>query len=323
MTNTSFDLVDIIRTIQKKRRFIMLMTVAAIVLGGFFLMIRHTKYKAEANFFVNNPLYGDRSTLFRSQDTRYVDYFGGDDDVDKIMAFANSDTVRDRIIRNCNFDVIYKPLNINDPKDHAKLMNIFSKNFNLKRTEYKDISLTYIDRDPVVAANVANMSVKVLEETYRHYYTAVKTSIYTSINDKVTQLDSAINVLTDSLANMRDRYGIYSLISPARREVMAGEMKGGGKGYGRAVEQIQNVESIKDQLVTDRAHYISTLNEFSATENSAMEFLKVITRALPPTSPTGAGPVMVLVVAAFLGIFFSSIYVLMMAYFHKLNAVVR
>ena len=122
---------------------------------------------------------------------------------------------------------------------------------------------------------------------------------------------------------MRDRYGIYSLISPARRDMVGGEMKGGGKGYGKAIEQIQNIESIKDQLVTDRAHYISTLNEFSATENSAMEFLKVITRALPPTSPTGAGPVMILAVAAFLGIFFSSIYVLLMAYFHKLNAVVR
>ena len=94
MTNTSFDLVDIIRTLQKKKGFIITMTLVAIVLGGVFLAIRHTKYKAESNFFVNNPLYGDRSTLFRSVETRYVDYFGGDDELDKVMALANSDTVR-------------------------------------------------------------------------------------------------------------------------------------------------------------------------------------------------------------------------------------
>ena len=322
MTETSFDLIDIIRTIQKKKGFIVVMTVVAILLGGIFLAIKHTKYKADARFFVNNPLYGDRSTLFRSQDTRYVDYFGGDDDVDKIMAFANSDTVKDRIIRNCQFQDVYKQ-DINDPKGHASLMAIFNKNFNIKRTEYKDVEVSYIAYDAVTAANVANMSVKVLEETYRHYYTAMKMNIYTSINDKVTQLDSAINTLTDSLGNMREKYGIYAIISPARHDVVSGELKGGGKGYGRALEQVQNVESIKDQLVTDRAHYISALNEFSATTNSSMEFVKVITRALPPTAPTGASVGMVLIVAALLGLFFSTLYVLMMAYFHKLNTVVR
>ena len=322
MTNTSFDRVDIIRTLQKKKGFIITMTLVAIVLGGVFLAIRHTKYKGESNFFVNNPLYGDRSTLFRSVETRYVDYFGGDDELDKVMALANSDTVRDRIIRNCQFQEVYKN-DINDPKGHAALMYIFNKNFNIKRTEYKDIQVSYIAYDPVVAANVANMSVKVLEETYRHYYTAMKQNIYSSISDKVTQLDSSINALTDTLANMRDKYGIYAIISPARHDIINGETKGGGKGYGMALEQIQNIESIKDQLVMDRAHYISTLNEFAATMGNSMEFLKVITRALPPTQPDGPSVTTVLVVAAFLGLLFSSIYVLLMTYFHKLNSVVR
>src|SRR4051812_23345657 len=115
MTNVSFDLVDIIRTIQKRKIFIIAMTVLAMALAGVFLLIKKDKFKAESSFLVNNPLYGDRSTLFRAVDTRYVDYFGGDDDVDKIMALANSDTVRDRIIRNCQFQVVYNR-DINDPK---------------------------------------------------------------------------------------------------------------------------------------------------------------------------------------------------------------
>src|ERR1700677_806480 len=104
MATPSFDLVDVIRVIQKQRKFIILITVIAVALGGLFLIAKRKKYKAEARFFVNNPLYGDRSTLFRSIETRYVDYFGGDDDLDKITALAASDTVVDRIIRNCDFD---------------------------------------------------------------------------------------------------------------------------------------------------------------------------------------------------------------------------
>jgi len=321
MAVPSFDLIDIIRTIQKQKRFIIIITVLCIALGGAFLAVKKKKYKADARFLVNNPHYGDRSTLFRSYETRYVDYFGGDDELDKVTALANSDTVKDRIIRNCQFQIVYNQ-DINDPKGHAQLMNIFNKGFNLKRSEYKDIEVSYIAYDPQTAANVANMTVKVLEETYRHYYTAMKQNMYSSISKKVTQLDSSIIAMTDTLAAMRDKYGIYNLISPARQGIINGDMKG-GKGFGMAVEEIQNIESIKDQLVTDRVHYISTLNEFSVSENDAMDYLKLITRALPPTSTSGPSVTIVLAIAAFLGLFFSVMYVLMMEYFRRLNAVIR
>jgi capsular polysaccharide biosynthesis protein len=322
MNTPTFDLVDIVRTIQKQRRIVILITAVAVVLGGVFLLIKKKKFKAEARFLVNNPLYGDRNNLFRSYETRYVDYFGGDDDLDKVTSLANSDTVKDRIIRNCQFQIVYNR-DINTPKGHASLMEIFNKNFNLKRSEYKDISVSYVAYDSITAANVANMSVKVLEETYQHYYSSMKEDIYNSIHEKVVDLDSAIDALTDTLAGLREKHGIYSIISPTRQSMITGEIKGNGKDMGRAIEVLQNIASIKDQLVTDRARYISNLNEFSASGNKSMTFLKVITRALPPTGPSGPGVFIVLAVAAMLGFFFSVLYVLLVAYFRKVNAVIR
>ena len=322
MTAPSFNLVEIIRILLKQKRLIILITVLAVALGGVFMLVKKKKYKAEARFFVNNPLYGDRNTLFRTSEQRYVDYFGGDDDLDKITALGNSDTVMDRIIRNCDFDKIYKFGDMNNDTSHAMYMSTFEKNFNLKRTEYKDIVVSYTAYRPEDAANVANMSVKVLEETFRHYYTSMKEGMAKSINDKVKQLDSSVSNLTDTLATLRDKYGIYNIISPDRHNITSGDMKGGGKGYGKGMEEIQNIESIKDQLVTDRSHYISLLNEYSAASGSSMEYLKLITRALPPTSPTGPSMRMVLIVAGMLGLFFSMIYVLMIEYFRRLKAMI-
>ncbi len=322
MTNISFDLIDVIRTIQKQKRFIIIITVAGMALAGAAMAMKKKKFKSEARFFVNNPLYGDRNTLFRAYETRYVDYFGGDDDVDKILALAASDTVKDRIIRNCDFDKIYNR-DINTAKGHDELMTIFEKNFNIKRTEYKDVQVSYTAYRPEDAAGVANMAVKVLEQTYRSYYTTVKNGIYTSINDQKVKLDSSINALTDTLATLRDQHGIYAILSPTRKGVIAGDVKGGGKGFGRAMEEIQNIESVKDQLVTDRAQYISLLHEFDATRNNAMDYLKVITRAVPPTRPSGLGMTLTLVGAALLSFFFSTLWVLIMAYYRKLNAVER
>jgi LPS O-antigen subunit length determinant protein (WzzB/FepE family) len=321
MAAPSFDLIDVIRTILKRKVFIIIVTVAAMLAGAIFHSVKKKKYTGEARFLVNNPLYGDRNTLFRSFETRYVDYFGGDDDLDRVTALASSDTVKDRIIRNCQFDIIYKFGDINKDTAHAMYMAVFNKNFNLKRTEYKDLVVTYIAYDPVTAANVANMSVKVLEETFRHYYTAMKENMTSSVRNTITKLDSSINALTDTLASLRDRYNIYAIVSPGRQNVISGDMKGGGKGYGMAMEQLQNVESIKDQLVTDRAHDISLLNEFSASASDSMQYLKLITRALPPTSPSGPTLTMTLMITGGIGLFFSIIYVLMMAYFRKLSEV--
>ena len=79
------------------------------------------------------------------------------------------------------------------------------------------------------------------------------------------------------------------------------------------------LESIKDQMVTDRTHYISNMHEFTAAQNDAMQYLKVISRALPPTSPTGPSMQMTMLVGMFCGFFFSIIYVLLMAYYRLIN----
>ena len=303
MAIPSFDLIDIIRTIQKQRRFVILIVVLSVGLAGVFLVVKRKKYKAQSSFLVNNPLYSDRSNLFRTRDTRYVDYFGGDDDMDKVTALAYSDTVIDRIIRVSDFYIIYKQ-DINQPAGHAALMAIFKKNFNIKRTEYKDIEISYIAYDPQTAANVANMSVKVLAEIYGNYYETGKKSVYNSIKTALSQLDKSIDSLTDSLASMKSKVAE-------------------GKDAAKIGEEIQNIEPIKAQLVSDRAHYISVMNEFSASADSTMDLLKVITRATPPINPTGAGAGIILLVAGFLGLGFSVLYILVVAYFRKLNAVIR
>lgn len=320
MPAPSFDLIDVLKTIQKQKRIIIAITLVSVALGSVFFAIKKKKYKSAARFMVNNPLYGDRNTLFRNTEQRYVDYFGGDDDIDRVTALLGSDTVKEKIIRMCQFQVVYNA-DINTEKGHAFLMSVFDKNFNLKRTENKDMEASYVAYDSVTAANVANTAVKVAEEAFRSYYVSMKNSMSASINKKVIQLDSAISIYTDSLAAVRDRYGIYSILNPARQVIMSGEVH--GKNTGRGMEEVQNVESIKDQLVADRAKYISLINEIGASTNEKMTYLQPISRAIPPTGPTGASLVMIIGVSAFLGFFFSTMLVLILAYYRVLMSVER
>lgn len=320
MTTPRFDLVDITQTIRQRRRFILIVTILTVLVGILFTFVRKNKYKAEAEFFLSNPLYADRNYLFRSHDMHFVDFFAGDDDIDKIIVTAESDLVRDKVIQNLNLAAAYK-INMDDPGERGKLKGMYEKRFKIKRSEYRHLMLTYTDTDPKRAADVLNEHIRVTEETYRQYYNTIKGYAYNSIKDKIHEMDSSISSLTDTLASLRDEHRIYDIISPSRAMV-DGSVGNGATGFG--VEQIQNISSIKDQLVIDRAKYISLLNEFSTgTKDGELKFIQVTNVATPPNDPEGLGLILTVIACALLGFFFSALYVLLMTYYRILISVQR
>ena len=90
------------------------------------------------------------------------------------------------------------------------------------------------------------------------------------------------------------------------------------------MEQIQNIEAVKDQLVIDKSKFVSLLGEFS-TGNQAnqLQLTQVITLAKPPVDPKGPGLMLTLIACVFLGVFFSTLYVLLSTYYRELIAVER
>jgi uncharacterized protein involved in exopolysaccharide biosynthesis len=322
-TTPQFDLVDIVQTIRRRFRFVLIITIVAMIVGAVFYGVKEKKYKATAEFVVSNPLYADRYNMY-GNDQRPVDYFGDDDDLDKIIILGESDTVEMEVIRNKHLAEMYN-VDTTKPGAMAGLKGLVEKKYGIKRTEYKDAQVSFTDRDPVLAADVANEYVKAIEEHFRGYYNNMKYGLYTNIKDKVHQEDSMVSALTDTLAALREQYGIYDIISPSRNNLMMSAMKPSGKAnYGRGMEQIQNIESLKDQLVTDRARHMTLLNQYNTGRDlDHVHFLQVVSQAKPPTTPAGLNGIYTVIACGLLGFFFSSLYVLIAAYYKTLIAVQR
>jgi uncharacterized protein involved in exopolysaccharide biosynthesis len=323
MATPRFDVIDIVQTIRNRRRFVMIVTAVAMVLGGLLYIVRKKKFKAQVEFFLSNPLYADRNYLFRSHDMHFVDYFAGDDDIDKIIVNAESRNVKEKVIYSMKLPEAYK-IDMARPEKRTDMFEKYDDNFKIKRSEYRHLILTYTDTDPQRAADVANEHVRMTEQVFRDYYNTIKGYAYNSINDKIKQMDSSIASLTDSLAHMRDQYKLYNIVSPVRTGSTAPVISGGGAGFGRGMEEIQNISAIKDQLVIDRSKNISLLNEFSTgTKDGELKFIQVASPAVPPTKPAGPGKIVTLLGAGLLGFFFSIIWILITAYYKILISVDR
>jgi len=317
MSTTRFDLVDIFRIIERRRRFIITVTLVALVLGLVLHLVRKKKYEAKAAFFVSNPMYLDRSNIFAGADSRYTDYFGDEDDIDRVIALAESDTVIATIIRNTGYDKASK-LSLDNPKERKELKEKFGDALKIKRTEYKMMEVYFTDPDPVMAATVANETVSNIELAYRGFYNSRRAGVFNSINNKVRELDSAINALTDTLSSLRDESGIYDIISPNRQNLVMSKIVGNGKNPGRYIELIQNFESTKDMLVIDRSRYISLQNQYATgTEKDGMKLFHNTTVARPPVDPAGPAWFIVLAACFFLGLFFSIVYLMITTYYRE------
>jgi len=321
MSTPRFDLVEIIRIIERRKRFVMSVTLIALILGLVFHLVRKKKYEAKAAFFVSNPIYSDRSNIFAGADSRYTDYFGDEDDIDRVIALSESDTITSQIIHNSGYDQAHK-LNLDNASERNTLKQRFSKNLDIKRTEYKLMELYFTDADPNLAASVANEAVKDIELGYRNFYNSRKAGVYSSIDNKLKELDSSITAMTDTLAALREQSGIYDIISPNRQNLVNSSIRGNGKDAGKYIELIQNYEAVKDMLVTDRAKYVSLLNQYSTgVKANEMSLFHSITIARPPVDPAGPNLFIILAASLFLGLGFSILYVLLTTYYREVVTV--
>ncbi|XZF13677.1 Wzz/FepE/Etk N-terminal domain-containing protein [Chitinophagaceae bacterium MMS25-I14] len=314
-----FDLVDIAKNLLQRKMFIVVVSVLGAALGAVFYLIQAKKFKAQSEIIVSNPKFADRANLFRNTDIG-IDYFADEDDVDRVIAIAQSTSVRDKIIDSMRLAYVYQ-MDLNNPKRVEMLHDIFKKAYDVKRTEYKNMEISYTDTDPQRAADVTNAAVSIIEKTYRGYYSKIKAGIYRSIEEKVRESDSTINALTDTLATLRDRYQIYDIISPGRANMVSGIVKNNGKAdFGKGVEIIQNIEAIKDAAVLDRAKYYTLLSEFSAgTSGNDIQFVQVISKATPPVKHAGLGGILTVVACGIAAFFLSIVIVLLGAYLKELK----
>lgn len=310
MDSPSLNQPAIINSIRKHKKFIWAITVLSAVAGGIFHLVGPKKYDATTEFIVRNPMYGDRNNLYSSNDRTY-DYFGNEEDIDKVILLSESNVVQAQVIRNMNLADAYK-IDTTTRKGELMLEKKFNSDLRLVRTEYKGINLTYTDTKPERAAAVANECVKVLESVYSGFYKDMRRNVYQSILDKIHEEDSSITALTDTLSSLRDQYGIYDIISPSRNNLMLGSMKSNGKpNFGVAEEKIQNIGSLKDQLVVDRARQMTIANQYATGNNKdQLPVLKIVTPAKEPVRPKGPGGILMVIICAALGCFFSIVYMM-------------
>lgn len=306
MNTPTFDLVEIVKVIQRNIKLILAITFATALIGAVSYKLKDKEYKASAEVYMLNPLFGDRNHLLRraNGDMRFVDYFGTEGDVDKVMTMIESKDVEDSVIVYCDLYKVYQ-LDASKPKDRAAMSERYRSNFEAKRTENASVLCTYSDNDPVRSAAILDAIIKITDFKFRGYLTKVKNNAMAAVNKKIEGIEAQINLFTDSLIHLRNQYKIYDIISPSRQNLVINNHNASGAvNAAEGVEKIQNIESIKDEFVVSRADLAATAYELGSNNINELGILHYVSTPSAPNKASGLGFVLTTFACAFVAFFF-------------------
>jgi len=90
--------------------------------------------------------------------------FGEDEQAEQLLQILNSNKLRERVIKKFNLMQHYD-IDTASPYKNSILFKEYERNVSFRRTEYMAVQITVYDKDPQIAADMANRIAELLDST--------------------------------------------------------------------------------------------------------------------------------------------------------------
>jgi capsule polysaccharide export protein KpsE/RkpR len=141
-----------------------------------------------------------------------VEYYGTTDDIQRILTVTNSYELTSHLVSTFG---LYEHYNVDSTRNKAafvvreKLMN----HYEIIRTKYDAIELTIEDRDPKVAAAMANSARDKINSIISEMIRGSQKKVIESYTKTIENKEKALKVIQDSLSSAQIRSGIFDPVA--------------------------------------------------------------------------------------------------------------
>lgn len=204
-----YSLLNVFQEIYRWKKHIIITILIIGAVTATILLFTPNYYKASTTFYPASPTLANPEALGYDENIKYV--YGGGDDSDRLFSILNSENVMNHLI--LKFD-LYKSYKIDSSKIQGKhlMMMKLKANYENKRTKYDAIELTVEDKDPEVAAKIANeardyanlLIQKIIKETQFKSIESLEKNILLQ-EEKVSKLADTIQIVKSN-SKMIDPY---------------------------------------------------------------------------------------------------------------------
>lgn len=294
--SNTFDLLSIVRLIFKRKKIVLLVTTIAVIVAILFCLIAPKQYTTSTVFIVKNPILLDKNYVFRNTMYEHKEYFAIPNDVDQVETIFKSESLINYLISELKLSEYY---DIQSPFWlRLKVKNAMA----FDRKDTKNIEIFFTDKDPEMAELAARTIREYLEEKFVNYFKHSNKQVAEAVKNELQFIKADLDSLTNQILALKAEHGLNNYMLPTRGEsVIASSSTGNVSGTQLvALEQINNLSKIKDQLATDQAKYISTIHEFELMERGGMKVFYLVQDAYKPNIPTHPKSI-IIILGTFIG----------------------
>lgn len=151
---------ELLRFIYKNRKILILTGFIAGVISIVISLFLPVLYKSNAVVYPTATSTVSFSSENNAQ-SGSMD-FGDEEKAEHLIQILQSSPMRDRIIQQFNLAKVYE-IDSNDAKFHYKLKSEYDYHIHFSRTRYGSVNISVLDKDPQLAADIANNIVELID----------------------------------------------------------------------------------------------------------------------------------------------------------------
>ncbi len=139
--------------------------------------------------------------------------FGEDEQTERMLQILNSNKIRDKIIEKYDLLQHYGISSATNYR-YTKLFKEYDSKIKFRRTEYMAVKITVLDKDPALAAKIANDIAELFDSTMNAMQKEVAVRAFKIVEQEYFKLRDEVRAMEDSL-NVIRRLGIHDYESQA------------------------------------------------------------------------------------------------------------
>jgi capsule polysaccharide export protein KpsE/RkpR len=202
-----YSLVSVVKTVHTWRKPLLAITLAVAILTVIVSLFLPNYYKSTTVFYAaSQDLFKPQKVFGYSQAEMY--YYGGSEDIQRAITASTSFPVVDHLISEFNLYEHYG-IKATSPKATFKVRERLMEHYQVVRTKYDALELSVEDRDPEIAARMANSARQKLNNVLSGIIKSSQRDLISSYGSALGTKEESLSAVEDSLRKFQRLFGIY------------------------------------------------------------------------------------------------------------------
>lgn len=210
-------LISVLRSLWQWRKPIIYVTLAGTILAVIISLLLPEYYTGRTAFLTISPDQVSIDGVFGNNNSR-IQFYGTGDDIDRLMAVAESDALVDQMVEQFH---LYKVYDIDSTKKKAPVYvrREFLNLYDVTKTPRDAIELEISDRDPIRAAAMARAAREEINKISLDLIRGTQERSAAGLRSEVENREENLKEINRRLGELRKTSGVYN--TDAQSEALA------------------------------------------------------------------------------------------------------